>query len=206
MQPDRIPLFPLNVVLLPGEHLPLHIFELRYRRMVRECLETDRPFGMLLAVQDGIVRVGCTAEIQLVTKRYDDGRTDILTIGRRPFRVLELFEDDPLLEGNVDYLEDRETARSAPTQEKLLTLYEACYTLVFSGIPPKLDSTPSGSLSYSVATSLPLDLMCKQSLLELRSEEERQGRLVRYLREWALHLQKLGALRERSTGNGHSVN
>jgi len=206
MQPDRIPLFPLNVVLLPGEHLPLHIFEPRYRRMVRECLEADRPFGMLLALQGGIVRVGCTAEIQLVTRRYDDGRMDILTIGRRAFRVLELFEDDPLLEGNVDYLEDRDVEISAPTQEELLSTYETCYTLVFSGLPPKLDSALSESLSYSVATRLPIDLMWKQSLLELRSEEERQGRLVRYLREWALHLQKLGALRERSAGNGHSVN
>ena len=206
MQPDRIPLFPLNVVLLPGEHLPLHIFEPRYRRMVRQCMEADRPFGVLLALPDGIVRVGCTAEIQLVTRRYDDGRMDILAAGRRPFRVLELFEDDPLLEGNVDYLEDRDTAVSTPAQEELLSAYETCYTLVFSGMPPRLDSSLSGSLSYSVATTLPLDLMWKQSLLELRSEEERQGRLARYLRDWALHLQKLGALRERNAGNGHSVN
>ena len=206
MQPERIALFPLNVVLLPGEHLPLHIFEPRYRRMVRECLETDRPFGMLLALKDGVVRVGCTAEIELVTKRYDDGRMDILTVGCQPFRVVELFQDDPLLEGHVDYLEDRDAAIDAPAEQKLIGLYETCYTLVFSDLPPKLDSTLSGSLSYSVAATLPLDLMRKQTLLELRTEEERQGRLVRYLREWALHLQKIGGLRERSAGNGGSVN
>jgi len=206
MQPDRIPLFPLNVVLLPGEHLPLHIFEPRYRRMVRECLETSQPFGMLLAVKDGIVRVGCSAEIELVTKRYDDGRVDILTIGRRPFRVVELFQDDPLLEGIVDYLDDRDTSVSQPTQQKLISLYEACYTLAFSDLPPQLDTTLSGSLSYSVAATLPLDLRWKQTILELRSEEERQTRLVRYLREWTPHLQKLGAIRKRNAGSGHSVN
>ena len=206
MRSDRIFLFPLNVVLLPGEHLPLHIFEPRYRRMVRECLEQSVPFGVLLARKDGVVRVGCTAEIELVTKRYDDGRLDILTTGRHPFRVVELFQDDPLLEGSVDYLDDRDVAIHAPTENKLASLYETCYTLVFSGMPPKLDPTLSGSLSYSVAATLPLDLMWKQTLLELRSEDERQGRLVRYLQEWALHLQKLGTLRERSAGNGSSVN
>lgn len=206
MPPDRIALFPLNVVLLPGEHLPLHIFEPRYRRMVRECLETNRPFGMLLALKDGVVRVGCTADIELVTKQYDDGRMDILTVGRQAFRVVELFQDDPLLEGTVDYLEDRDLPVDASTQEKLLGLYETCYTLAFSDLPPKLDCTLSGSLSFSVAATLPLELMWKQTLLELRSEEERQERLVRYLREWALHLQKLGAVRKRSAGNGHDVN
>jgi len=203
---DRIALFPLNVVLLPGEHLPLHIFEPRYRRMVRVCLETNRPFGMLLALKDGVVRVGCTAEIELVTKRYDDGRMDILTVGRQPFRVVELFQDDPLLEGHVDYLEDRDGTINAPVEQKLVGLYETCYTLVFSDLPPKLDPTLSGSLSYTVAATLPVDLMWKQTLLELRTEEERQERLVRYLREWALHLQKIGEIRERSAGNGHSVN
>src|SRR6516162_929058 len=70
MRPERIPLFPLNVVLFPGEQLPLHIFEPRYRRMVRECLDAKAPFGMLLALPNGVVRVGCTAEILEVVKRY----------------------------------------------------------------------------------------------------------------------------------------
>ncbi len=199
-------MFPLNVALLPGEQLPLHIFEPRYRRMVHECLEANRPFGMLLALPDGIVRVGCTAEIELVTKRYDDGRMDILTTGRRPFRVVEFFKDDPLLEGNVDYLEDQDAEIDATAQKKLIDLYETCYTLVYSGMPPQPDLTLSGSLSYSIASTLPLNLRWKQSILELRTEQERQERLTRYLREWALHLQKVGISRARSAGNGHSVN
>lgn len=206
MQPDRIPLFPLNVVLLPGEQLPLHIFEPRYRRMVRECLEQNSPFGMLLALEDGIVRVGCTAEIQLVTKRYDDGRMDILSVGRQPFRVLEWYQDDPLLEGSVDYLEDKSASADSQTQAELVDLYETCYTLVYAGLPRQFDSPLSASLSFSIAATLPIDLMWKQRILELRSEEERQQRLARYLREWALHLQKVGALRERSAGNGQGLN
>src|SRR5260370_12954949 len=120
MRPDRIPLFPLNVVLFPGEELPLHIFEPRYRRMVRECLDARSPFGMLLAMEDGVTHVGCTAEILEVVKRYPDGRMDIITVGRDPFRVLELLTEDPLLECHVDYLEDREAPVEAQGRRKLM--------------------------------------------------------------------------------------
>jgi ATP-dependent Lon protease len=206
MRPDRIPLFPLNVVLFPGELLPLHIFEPRYRRMVRECLESDSPFGMLLALPGGIVRVGCTAEILNVTKRYDDGRMDILTIGRHPFRVVELFDDDPLLEGSVDYLEDEDSLSEPRMQVELVELYEACYTLLFEGMPKSLHEARPRPLSYAVTSALPLDLLWKQQILELRSEAERQDRLRRYLREWTLHLQKIETMRRRGGGNGHGSN
>src|SRR6201985_676410 len=112
-RPERIPLFPLNVVLLPGGDLPLHIFEPRYRQMVQRCIETKSEFGMLLALPSGVVRVGCTAEVVNVAKRYNDGRMDIATVGRAPFRIVELvnadlYNDDVLLEGAVDYLDDRD--------------------------------------------------------------------------------------------------
>jgi ATP-dependent Lon protease len=206
MRPERIPLFPLNVVLLPGEHLPLHIFEPRYRRMVRECLEKESPFGMLLSLPDGIVRVGCTAEVLKVAKRYEDGRMDILTIGRDPYRIVNLFQDDPLLEGTVDYLEDKDSLRDARTEKEIVELYEVCYTLVCSGMPSSLAESPSGLLSFAIAGALPIDLLWKQQILELRSEAERQERLLRYLREWALHLHKVDTLRHRGDGNGHGLN
>src|SRR5713101_983181 len=82
MRPDRIPLFPLNVVLLPGAELPLHIFEPRYREMVKNCLEGKSEFGMLLSFHKGVARVGCTAQILDVVRHYHDGRMDILTAGR----------------------------------------------------------------------------------------------------------------------------
>jgi len=197
--------FPLpSAVLFPHTVLPLHIFEPRYRRMVRECLETSSPFGMLLALRDGVVPVGCTAEIELVTKRYDDGRMDILSIGRRPFRVVELFQDDPLLEGTIDYLEDKDAPVDERTHQELVSLYETCYTLVSSGMPQEIDCTLSGCVSFFIAATLPIELIWKQRILEQRSEQERRERLVRYLREWALHLQKVGALRARGAGNGQN--
>jgi len=206
MRPDRIPLFPLDVVLLPGVDLPLHIFEPRYREMVRKCLDEKSEFGMLLALQKGIVHVGCTAEIVEVVKRYNDGRMDILTVGRTPFRVVQLHTENPLLEGEVDYLEDRETRTDARTRRELVELYEACHTLIFEDYPKNTGDSARENLSYLVAGTLPMDLLWKQQILELRSEADRQERLVAYLREWAPHLQKSEAMRQRAGGNGHGLN
>ena len=206
MRPDRIPLFPLDVVLLPGADLPLHIFEPRYREMVRRCIDEKSEFGMLLALQKGIVHVGCTAEIVEVVKRYNDGRMDILTVGRNPFRVVQLHTENPLLEGEVDYLEDRETRTDARTRRELVELYEACHTLIFEDYPKNTGDSARENLSHIVAGTLPMDLLWKQQILELRSEADRQERLVAYLREWAPHLQKSEAMRQRAGGNGHGLN
>lgn len=201
MRPERIALFPLNVVLLPGAILPLHIFEPRYRQMVKQCLKDRCEFGMLLASPDGVARVGCTAEIVKVAKRYDDGRVDIVTIGRVPFRVVELFNENPLLEGDVDYLEDRENLSSPPVERELAELYEACHTLIFSSYPQNLHRDTQDLLSFIVAGTLPLDLLVKQQILECRSEIDRQERLLTYLRQWVLHLEKTNARARRAAGS-----
>jgi Lon protease-like protein len=210
-RPERIPLFPLNVVLLPGADLPLHIFEPRYRQMVRHCVDTKTEFGLLLSLPKGIVRVGCTAEIIEVVRRYDDGRLDILTVGRAPFRIVELlnaesFAEEGLLEGQVDYLDDRERPVDARINRELVELFEVCHTIVFGDYPRGIQGNVPENLSYIVAGTLPMDLMWKQQVLELRSEADRQERLVTYLREWAPHLQKEETLRQHAAGNGHGLN
>ncbi len=206
MRPDRIPLFPLNVVLLPGEQLPLHIFEPRYRRMVRECLDEKLPFGVLLALPGGVVRLGCTAEILEVLKTYDDGRMDIINVGRDPFRVLETSSDESLLRGQVDYLDDRDSLPEVAKREQLIELYESCHTLLFSTLPTPFAQSPADELSYAIAATLPLELLWKQQILELRSESERQERLLAYLRDWAPHLQNKMAKRSLAAGNSHGLN
>lgn len=209
MRPDRIPLFPLNVVLLPGADLPLHIFEPRYRKMVRDCLDNKSEFGMLLGLDNGVAGTGCTAEILEVVKRYENGRMDILTVGRAPFRVVELFTQDPLLEGRVDYLEDRYSSTHPQTRRSLMELYEACHTLIYDDYPrDAAASSPDGDdqLSYTIAAKLPMDLLWKQRILELRTETERQERLLAYLRDWAPHLQKVETQQHRAAGNGSGLN
>ena len=208
MRPDRIPLFPLNVVLLPGAELPLHIFEPRYRKMVRDCLDAKSEFGMLLALENGIAGTGCTAEILEVVKTYQDGRMDILAVGRAPFRVVKLFTENPLLEGNVDYLDDRLAPANPKVRKELTELYEACHTLIFGDYPRDAAPDPDATdmLSYLVASKLPMDLLWKQRILELRTEPERQERLLAYLRDWAPHLQKVESLQRRAAGNGSGLN
>src|SRR5277367_17546 len=173
MRPDRIPLFPLNVVLLPGADLPLHIFEPRYLEMVNGCLKEKSEFGILLALPKGVARVGCTAEIIEVVRRHDDGTMDILTIGREPFRVLEFYEQNPLAEGDVDYLEDRDTRANMPMRRELIELYETCHTLIFEDYPKNTSGEDSDQISFAIAGALPMDLLWKQQILELRSEADR---------------------------------
>src|SRR5438874_13256269 len=102
MSPVRLPLFPLNVVLLPGADMPLHIFEPRYRQMVRECLDKKSSFGMLLALPNGMAGPRCTAAILEVTSRYGDGRCDVSTVGREPVRVVPLLSDETLMRCDVE--------------------------------------------------------------------------------------------------------
>jgi ATP-dependent Lon protease len=206
MSQVRLPLFPLNVVLLPGADMPLHIFEPRYRQMVRDCLEAKSPFGMLLALPNGMAGTGCTAEILEVTSRYHDGRCDILTVGREPFRIVELFPEEPLMRGDVDFLEDRPLPVNPRISRELIELYETCHTLIFDDYPRDPAESGEDKISYRIASRLPMDLLWKQRVLELRSEAERQERLVAYLREWAPHLQKEDTLRAQTTGNGHALN
>jgi Lon protease-like protein len=206
MRPDRIALFPLNVVLLPGADLPLHIFEPRYLEMVSRCLKDKSEFGVLLALPKGVARVGCTAEILEVVKRYCDGTMDILTVGRSPFRVVEMHSKNPLAEGDVDYLEDLDVPSNPALRRELVELYETCHTLIFEDYPKNAEEDSPSPISFIVASTLPMDLLWKQQILELRSETDRQERLIGYLRAWAPHLQKTGVLRHRAAGNGHGFN
>jgi Lon protease-like protein len=205
MRPDRIPLFPLNVVLFPEAALPLHIFEPRYREMIKRCLKNRSEFGMLLATSSGVSRVGCTAEITKMAKRYTDGRMDVVVVGRERFRIVELFSENPLLEGMVDYLEDRES-HGSDVHSELLALYETCHTIIFNDYPRDAACASAEGFSFLVADKLPIDLLWKQQVLEVRAETDRQERLVAYLRQWAPQLQKTEMLRKHVGAGSHGLN
>jgi len=202
MNGELLPLFPLNVVLLPGTPLPLHIFEPRYRQMTRECLEQNREFGVVLARAQGIAAVGCSAEIVKVVKRYEDGRSDILTRGRRRFRVEEVFDDKPYYQGRVEFLPEPASEEDAKTAERLLALYAEVHRLVH-GREGAAVPAAGASLAYSVAAELPLDVEHKQELLELDSEPERRRRLAERLEAWAEELRQVARARKKAGGNGH---
>src|SRR5690349_22487870 len=118
MQQGLLPLFPLQVVLLPGSELPLHIFEDRYKEMIGEVLREKREFGVVLASEKGIVNTGCTATIDRVLRRYPDGRMDIIARGRRRFEILLLNDERAYLRGSVDFFDDEQAVPPAPEIQK----------------------------------------------------------------------------------------
>jgi len=206
--PDRIPLFPLDVVLFPGAPLPLHIFEERYKLMIRRCLDEHLEFGVVLAREGGVAPVGCTAEILKVVKEYPDGRMDILVAGQTPCHLLEIFEEKPYLEANVEYLDDDARLPAQEIQEKLGELYGQCHALVFGHPPPAVSDPPTESimpLSFRIASLLPLDLEHKQEVLEIQSEAERQAHLLERLEQWLPQLVRIERVRRKTGGNGHGL-
>jgi Lon protease-like protein len=207
MKPIRIPLFPLNVVLFPGTRLPLHIFEHRYRVMVRRCLGEELEFGIILATESGVATVGCTAAITQRLKEYPDGRLEILTEGRSVFRVVELLEQREYREAIVEYLaEDITPISKSELQSKessLLSVFQECHSLLYDQPWVTATSGKIGDLSYRMAARLPLNLEDRQNLLEMRSEPERQDFLIQWMTELVPRLTHQQRARHSIASNGH---
>lgn len=204
MNPARIPLFPLDAVLFPGQAMPLHIFEPRYREMTRDCLHTQTPFGMIRASGANLAQTGCSAIIVKVLKEYEDGRSDILTAGQSAFRLIRVHEEKNYLEADVHYLDEDFTSVDSAVSEQLEQLCNQCHQLLYGEDAPHFETEGGISLAYHVATELPLDAGMRQGLLEVRSESERQVFLVAHLQDWYPQLQLRERVRGKAAGNGHS--
>lgn len=199
-----LPLFPLEVVLLPGTPLPLHIFEPRYKEMIRECLANETPFGVIRAVENGIAEVGCTAEIITVTKEYPDGRLDLIAEGRKRFEVLELNEERSFLRAEVLLVPDEPAALPQEDQERVKAIQLHLEILSLAGAVQDLSAADQNQLSFYLAGSLPLDLDFKQKLLAMRSEGERIQAVAGYLEGILPKLRRVAKAREKAGGNGHA--
>jgi Lon protease-like protein len=174
-----LPLFPLDLVLLPGVPLPLHVFEPRYKEMIAECLDGKKPFGVVRASSDGVAEIGCTAEILEVTKRYDDGRMDILTRGVERFEVLQVHRDRSFLQAEFTVIEDEPGRPSAQVVEQAVRLHAEIVKLAGAETDGLEESAEH--LSFLLAGSLPLDLDFKQKLLTTLSEPKRLQAVISYL-------------------------
>lgn len=179
-----LPLFPLELVLLPGVPLPLHIFEPRYKEMITECLEQKKPFGIVRASDEGVAEFGCTAEIISVTKKYDDGRMDILARGVERFEVLEVHQDRSFLQAEISVVHDDDEKEPAKPESELVEQAVRLHAEIVKLAGADLDSADesASNLSFLLAGSLPLDLDFKQSLLSTLSETKRLEAVVGYLR------------------------
>src|SRR5918997_4273053 len=127
--PDRVvqdfPLFPLGLVALPYEYVPLHIFEERYRTMVAEVLEREGEFGIVWVGEDGVRQTGCAMEVTRVLERMEDGRLNILTRGTRPFRVVEEQHDLPYPAATVEFLQDKDEEPDAASADGAREAYRS---------------------------------------------------------------------------------
>jgi len=196
-----LPLFPLEVVLLPGTPLPLHIFEPRYKEMIGECLANNAHFGVVRAVEDGIAEVGCTAEIITVTKEYSDGRMDLITEGRKRFEVLEVNQERSFLRAEVLLVPDEPESSAPEDRAKAVQLH--LEILSIAGAVQDLSAADQSQLSFYLAGSLPLDLDFKQKLLAMRSEGQRIQAVTAYLESILPKLKRASKAREKAGGNGH---
>ncbi len=178
-----LPIFPLELVLLPGVPLPLHIFEPRYKEMIAECLEQKKPFGVVRASSDGVADIGCTAEIMSVTKKYDDGRMDILTRGVERFEVIQVNEDREFLQAEISVVQDEDEDEPGKSAEQMVTQAVRLHAEIakLAGTEPSGPDEHARNLSFLLAGSLPLDLDFKQSLLSTLSEAKRLEAVVGYL-------------------------
>ena len=197
-----LPLFPLDVVLLPGTSLPLHIFEPRYREMTAECLEQKKPFGVVRAKEEGISEIGCTAAIVTVVKQYPDGRSDILTRGRRRFEVMRVNQERSFIQAEVLYLDDEPGGATAAEVAQAVKLQAELMTL--AGARPEEEASPA-QLSFRLAGPLPLDLDFKQTLLGMKSEAERLRALIAYFETILPGIKHSVLVRQKAGGNGHAV-
>jgi Lon protease-like protein len=210
MRADRIPLFPLNVVLFPGAALPLHIFEQRYKLMIGHCLRKNYDFGIICVSETGVAALGCTATIIRKIKDYPDGRMDILTEGRTVFRALQLLREQEYHEAIVEYLPEP----AAPLHESidgceeagLLALFQECHSLIYGQLWVTTSRQPLWPLSYRLAARLPIELEEKQALLEIRSEPQRQEFLMQSMNTLLARVQPQHRARQRAAGNGHTLN
>jgi Lon protease-like protein len=196
-----LPLFPLELVLLPGTPLPLHIFEPRYKEMIRECISAEAPFGVVRAFDEGIAEVGCTAEIVTVTKEYPDGRMDLICEGRKRFEVIEVNRDRSFLQAEVLIVPDDPEAAAQEERVKAVQLHLEILSL--AGAVQDLSAADQNQLSFYLAGSLPLDLDFKQKLLAMRSEAQRIQAVAAYLETILPQLKRAARARETAGGNGH---
>jgi len=196
-----LPLFPLDVVLLPGVPLPLHVFEPRYKEMISECLAQKQPFGVVREKQEGVAEIGCTAEIITVAKKYDDGRMDIVTEGRRRFEVMEVNQERSFLRAEVFFLDDEPGKASADELSRMLQLHGEI--LALAGAEPEKPDADDTALSFRLAGSLPLDLDFKQTLLGMNSEAARVQALITCFETILPNLRRAVHARKKAGGNGH---
>jgi Lon protease-like protein len=197
-----IPLFPLQLVVFPRTHLPLHIFEDRYKQMVGDAIRDSSEFGIVLAKEDGILNAGCTVMVEKVLEMYPDGRMDVLTRGQHRFEIVSLNEEKEYLQAEVLFFDDEDLA---PVPEEVRDLALANYRALSRlgsvrghGDPDLQDQ----QVSFQVAQAVP-DLEFLSVILRERSESGRLRQFNQYVAEYLPRQRAIEHMKELAPKNGH---
>src|SRR6204780_4720687 len=202
--PDRLhwgfPMFPLGMVALPTESVPLHIFEDRDRKMIQECLDSEREFGIVWLSEEELKPVGCACEIDRVLERSEDGRMNIVVRGTRPFRLVERQDDLPYPAAVIEFLAEQDEEPDAEVTQETRGLYA---DLVEQATDKTLDEDELAALdSYTMAATVEFGADVKQELLELRSENARLRLLTLLFRAAIKRLELVERAQARARSNG----
>jgi Lon protease-like protein len=196
----EFPLFPLGMVALPGELIPLHIFEERYKTMIDECIGSEREFGIVWLSDDGLREVGCACAIDRVLERMEDGQMNLIVRGTRPFRVLERQGHLPYPAGVIEFVEDRDDDVDADLARGA---HEAYAELVKRATDRDPDTDElAGMSAYAMAATVDFGLDAKQGLLDMRSENARLRLVTRLFRAAIKRLELVDKVQERARSNG----
>lgn len=194
------PLFPLGIVALPGELIPLHIFEARFKTMMNECLRDGKEFGILWLSDDGLREIGCACEIDRVLERMEDGRMNLLTRGTRPFRVVQRQGHLAYPAGVIEFVEDRDEV----IDPELLSAAQETYADL---VRRATDRDPeqeelADMTAYAMAATVDFGLEAKQGLLDMRSENARLRLVTRLFRAAIKRLDFVDHAQARARSNG----
>ncbi len=199
---DEIGLFPLGIVLLPTERVPLHIFEPRYRKLIGECLEHDREFGVVLGDDDGAYGVGTRARVTEVLNRFTDGRVDIVVEGGDRFTIAELTEERVFQTARIEPYEDIPDPASEGDIERAAGLFQRLVQLTGSDVDTPDLASPE--LSFELAARFEFAPALKQELLEEQSERQRLGRLCVMLEKAHVLVARQHEIATIAATNGHA--
>jgi Lon protease-like protein len=197
---DELGLFPLGIVLLPGEQVPLHIFEPRYRELIGECIEEEQEFGLLYADEDGVRELGTRARVAAVLERFDDGRLNIVVTGGERFAVERLTQGRSFMTAEVEDVADEPGEVDPETRVSAAGSFRALAAL--AGAETEVDED-APELSFALAAQVELPAADKQQLLESRSEQERLELVVELLEAARQTLIATRELGDRAKRNGH---
>ncbi len=201
-----IPIFPLGIVVFPGEQLNLHIFEPRYKQLIHECFEAKKPFGIPSVINDKINEMGTVVEVTEINKEYDDGKMDIKTKGLRVFRMLEMINTLPgkLYSGAIVSYPDNDEKGNRALMQGIVNGIKELHKLL--NIEKKFSRPDNELWSYDVAHHAGLSLQEEYELLELMQELQRQEYLKRHLKKVIPVLAEMETLKEKVKLNGHFKN